>query len=129
MKNVQPARHLSEAAERVRAFNHTSRATGQEWEFPSHAYTAIGNLSHLAGMLGQAIDQATVPVMRTYENGRVRIDNGGDLDAKVRELVAARDDAMRAADALTSAVQRMHNATSPMGLDTRGLPEFEDDDR
>jgi hypothetical protein len=33
-----------------------------------------------------------------------------------------------AAAALTAAVQRMHNATSPMGLDTTGLPEFEDGD-
>ena len=123
-----PARHLSAAADGVRAFNHTSSATARDWEFPSHAYTAIGNLSHMVGMLEQAIEQSTRPVMHTYEHGRVLIDNGGDADEKVAELVAAQNDALSAAAALTSAVQRMHNATSPMGLDTEGIPEFADDE-
>ncbi|MFJ9382118.1 hypothetical protein [Streptomyces sp. NPDC101455] len=123
-----PARHLSKAGDGVRAFNHTSRAAAKDWQFPSDAYTAVGSLSYLVQMLGQAVEQSTVPVLRTYEHGRVLIDNGGDADAKVAELLAAREDAVAAAEALTRAVQRMHNATSPMGLDTRGLPEFEDED-
>lgn len=123
-----PARHLSAASEGVRAFNHTSRSAGQDWEYPGHAYDAIGNLSYLVGMLEQAIGQATRPVMHTYEHGRVRIDNGGDADAKVAELVKAREDAEDAARKLTAAVQRMHNAVSPMGLDTTGIPEFDVDD-
>ncbi|MFE1515725.1 hypothetical protein ACFW9I_02650 [[Kitasatospora] papulosa] len=122
-----PARHLSDAADGVRAFNHTSSAAARDWEFPSHAYTAVGNLSHLVGMLEQAVHQSTRPVMYTYEHGRVLIENGGDADQKVAELVAAQRDAEAAAAALTAAVQRMHNATSPMGLDTMGIPEFEDD--
>lgn len=123
---ASPARHLSKAAEDVRAFNHASRSAAKDWEFPSHSYSAIGNLSQLVGMLDQAIWQSTYPVRRTYEHGRVRIDNGGDADKKVAELLAAYEDASRAASALTEAVQRMHNATSPMGLDTTGLPGFED---
>lgn len=126
MSNVQPPpRHLSDAAEQVRAFNHTSMSAGADWEFPSHSYDALGNLAHLARMLGQAIEQATRPAMRTYEHGLICIDNGGDADAKIRELVKAREDAVRAADTLAYAVQRMYNATSPMGLDTSSLPEFE----
>lgn len=78
-------------------------------------------------MLEQAVQQSTRPVMHTYEHGRVRIDNGGDADAKVAELVAAQRDA-EAASALTAAVQRMHNAVSPMGLDTTGISEFENDE-
>ncbi|NUK93995.1 hypothetical protein HRW16_19590 [Streptomyces lunaelactis] len=123
-----PARHLDAAAEGIRAFNHTSRSTGTDWRFPGHAYDAVGNLSYLVGMLGQAIEQATLPVMDTHEHGRVRIDGNGDAAAKVAELVKAREDALIAAEALTAAVGRMHNATSPMGLDTTGLPEFEDDE-
>lgn len=129
-RNVpEPARVLSDAAEQVRAFNHTSMSAGADWQYPSHSYDALGNLAHLARMLPQAIEQATRPVMRTYEHGRVRIDNGGDADAKVAELVKAREDAHAYAAALAAAVQRMHNATSPMGLDTSGLPEFEDGTR
>jgi hypothetical protein len=123
-----PARHLSEAAEGIRAFNHTSRSAAKDWEFPGHAYDAIGNLSYMVGMLQQAVGQATRPVMHTYEHGRVRIDGNGDADVKVAELVKAREDAEAAAAALTAAVQRMHNAVSPMGLDTTGIPEFEVDD-
>lgn len=125
---ANPARHLSAAADKIRAFNHTSRSIGDEWAYPGHAYTVIGNLSHMVGMLEQAVQQSTRPVMHTYEHGRVRIDNGGDADAKITEMVAAQRDAEAAASALTAAVQRMHNAVSPMGLDTTGIPEFEDDD-
>ncbi|MBK3539635.1 hypothetical protein JHN61_26130 [Streptomyces sp. MBT67] len=123
-----PGRHLSAAAEGVRAFNHTSRAVADDWIYPGHAYDAVGNLSYLVGMLEQAVQQSTRPVMHTYEHGRVRIDGNGDADAKVSELVAAQRDAEAAAAALTAAVQRMHNATSPMGLDTTGIPEFEEDE-
>ncbi|MEV8103163.1 hypothetical protein ACIQGT_40560 [Streptomyces sp. NPDC093108] len=123
-----PARHLSAASEGIRAFNHTSSSVGDDWIYPSHAYSAVGNLSYLVGMLEQAVQQSTRPVMYTYEHGRVLIDNGGDADAKVSELVAAQRDAQAAAAALTAAVQRMHNAVSPMGLDTTGIPEFEDDE-
>ncbi|WP_405909605.1 hypothetical protein OG742_37385 [Streptomyces sp. NBC_00828] len=123
----EPYRSLSEAAEQVRAFNHTSQSAGKGWEYPSHSYSALGNLSYLVGMLEQAIVQSTRPAMCTYEHGRLRIDNGGDADQAVTELVNARLKAGAAAAALTAAVQRMHNATSAMGLDTTGLPEFAED--
>lgn len=123
-----PALHLDQAAEHIRAFNHISLATGTDWQYPSDAYTAIGNLSHLAGMLQQAIEQSTHPVTRAHQDGRVLIDNGGDPDQKVNELLQARKDAMHAAAALTAGVQRMHNATSPMGMDVTGLPGTDDED-
>lgn len=123
---TEPYRSLSNAAEQIRKFNHTSRSVKKDWEYPSHSYSALGNLSHLVGMLEQAIEQAIRPAMRVYEHGRLRIDNGGDAGAKVAELSAARFAAVDAAAALTAAVQRMHNATSAMGLDTTGMPEFED---
>lgn len=123
-----PARHLDQAAEHIRAFNHASLAMGDDWQYPSDAYAAIGNLSHLAGMLEQAIEQSARPVTHPHRLGRLLIDNAGDADAKVAELEAARDDAMRAAAALTAAVQRMHNATGPMGMDTTGLPGHADED-
>ncbi|MER5871472.1 hypothetical protein ABT106_17415, partial [Streptomyces sp. NPDC002044] len=58
-----PARHLSDAGDAVRAFNHTSRAVARDWEVPSHAYSALGNLSYMAGMLEQAVQQSVRPVM------------------------------------------------------------------
>lgn len=123
-----PARHLSDAADGVRAFNHTSRATKTDWEFPADSYTALGTLSYLVGMLGQTVEQSTAPVRSAYEQGRIRIDGNGDPEAKFAELVAAREDAIAAAAALTTAVQRMHNAVSPMGYDTTDLPESAGDE-
>lgn len=114
-------------AEQIRQFNHNSGGSRAGWEYPSHSYSALGNLSHLLGMLPQAIEQAIRPVMHTYEHGRVAIDGGGDPDQAVRELVQELNDALTFAASLTNAVGRMHSATSPMGLDTRGIPEFEDD--
>ena len=122
-----PATHLSAAADSIRAFNHTSRSTGTDWEFPGHAYDAIGNLSYLVGMLGQAVEQATVPVTHAYKEGRLLIDGGGSENAKVAEMREARQEAVAAAAALTAAVQRMHNAVSPMGMDTTGM-DFDDED-
>ncbi|MER6846152.1 hypothetical protein [Streptomyces platensis] len=123
MTTNNPARHLDAAAEGVRAFNHTSRSVGTDWEFPADSYTALGNLSYLVQMLGQAVQQSTVPVTHAYKEGRILVDGGGSANAKVAEMRAAREDAVAAAAALTAAVQRMHNAVSPMGTDTTGLPE------
>lgn len=124
---AEPSRSLSKAAEQVSQFNHTSRSAAKNWEFPGHSYYALGNLAHLVRMLPQAIEQAIRPVMHTYEHGRVRIDNGGDADQAVRDLTQALADALANAEALATAVDRMHSATSPMGLDTTGLPEFGED--
>ncbi|MGD6742984.1 hypothetical protein ACOKM3_14200 [Streptomyces sp. BH106] len=106
---------MADAADSVRVFNHYSRPIGEGWEFPSDAYDALGSLSRMVGMLDQALRQTMRPVVHTHEAGRLRIDGGGDPDWKLAQLVAARDDALAAASALTDAVQRMHNATSPMG--------------
>lgn len=125
---AEPISYLSAAAEQIRAFNHTSRSTGVDWQYPSHSYDALGSLSYLVQMLGQVVQQSTVPVTHAYKEGRILIDGGGSANAKVAEMRAAREDAVAAAALLTAAVQRMHNATSPMGLDTTGLPEFEDED-
>jgi hypothetical protein len=124
---IEPTRHLSKAAEQVRQFNHTSCSAAKNWEFPGHSYSALGNLAHLVRTLPQAIEQAIRPVMHTYEHGRVRIDNAGDADQAVRDLIQALNDALTNAEALTVAVDRMHSATSPMGLDTTGLPEFDEE--
>lgn len=123
-----PARHLSDAAEAIRAFNHASRSAGADWQYPSDAYSALGSLSRLAEMLPQALEQSVVPVSATHSAGRVRIDGGGDPEAAVGYLRDALAKAVQAAAELTEAVHRMHNESSPMGLDTRGLPEFEDDE-
>jgi hypothetical protein len=123
---TSPARHLSQAAELVRAFNHESISTGDGWQYAPHSYDAVGNLAYLVRMLSQAIEQATRPAMRTHEQGRLLIDGGGDPDQAVKHLRTALDTAVQAAGLLSAAVDHVHSTVAPMGLDTRGLPGFED---
>lgn len=121
-----PTRHLSGAAELLQEFNHDSQFTKADWEYPAASYRALGALSSLVTKLEQAIDQSVRPVMHTYAHGRVRIDGGGDADQAVAHMRAAIDNAKKAAGLLSATVDHLHAITSPMGLDTRGLPGFED---
>lgn len=121
-----PARLASQAGDLIRAFNHATITTGDDWQYPPDAYDAIGSLAYMVRMLPQAIEQTLRPVHRTHEEGRVTVDGGGDPKEAVTELRAAIADAASLAQALGVALDRMHSATSPLGLDTRGLPEFEE---
>lgn len=126
---TDPVRHLQAAAEAIRQFNHESLSTGGDnWRYPPAAYRAVGSLSHLVGMLAQAIDQSVQPVRKTHELGRVLLDDRSDPTTAVEQLENACRWAVTAAHSATRAVQKMHNITSPMGLDTTGMPEFEHDD-
>lgn len=124
-----PARTASKAGDLIRQFNHDTISTGEDWRFPPHTYDAIGNLAYTIRMLPQALEQTLLPVHHTHEQGRVTVDGGRDPEQAVTELRAAAREAVQYARLLSAAVDRLHSAASPLGLDTRGLPEFEDDDR
>ncbi|MFF0597876.1 hypothetical protein [Streptomyces antibioticus] len=121
-----PGRIVSQAGDLIREFNHETITSGDDWRFPPHAYAAIGSLAYLVRMLPQAIEQTLLPVQGTHDQRRVTVDGGGDPAAAVDELRKAAARAVVLAADLSAAVDRMHSASSPMGLDTRGLPEFED---
>lgn len=126
MSRVEPHRSLSKAAEQLRQFNHQSIIVGDGWQYPPNAYDAIGNLAYLARMLPQAIEQTMRPVHHTFDHGRVTVDGGGDPQQAVNGLHAAMTEAVHLARLLSAAVDRMHSAASPLGLNTRGLPEFDE---
>lgn len=121
-----PARIASKAGDLVRQFNHETIVTGEGWQYPPNAYDAIGSLAYLVRMLPQAIGQTIRPVERAHQDGRVTVDGGGDPARAVAELVDSVTTAVSLAGELSSALDRMHSAASPLGLNTRGLPEFED---
>ncbi|MCQ9178560.1 hypothetical protein KMT30_05850 [Streptomyces sp. IBSBF 2953] len=123
-----PARTAGQAGDLIRQFNHDTISSGDSWQYPPHAYDAIGSLAYLARMLPQALEQTLHPVQRTHKEGRVAVDGGHDSEQAVAQLRAATADAVHHARLLAAAVDRMHAASSPMGLDTRGLPEFEEND-
>ncbi|HET6636813.1 MAG TPA: hypothetical protein VFH77_17490 [Streptomyces sp.] len=120
-----PDHHASRAADQVRAFNHATVVTDDGWQYPGHSYHAIGCLAHLARMLPQAIEQAALPVERTHKDGRILVDGGGDPAQAVQSLRQALAAAVTSANALAAALDQAHTASSPMGLNTRGLPGFE----
>lgn len=120
-----PARHLSEAADAIRAFNHDSFASTPGWEHPDHSYRALGSLVLLAGHLEQSVEQSVTPVMRTFEHGRLLVEHGGDPGRTINVVVAARQDALKAAGGLLDALRRMHTAVSTTGLDVS--PEGDED--
>ncbi|MGW1001769.1 hypothetical protein [Streptomyces sp. NPDC002520] len=121
-----PSRIASQAGDLIRQFNHETIATGDGWQYPPHAYDAIGSLAYMVRMLPQAIEQTMRPVERTHEHGRVTVDGGRAPEQAVAELRAAVGEAVHLARLLFAAADRMHSAASPLGLDTRGLPEFDD---
>lgn len=110
-----PARHLAAAAESVRAFNDESADTGPDWEMPGDAYAALAHLAHIAHMLTQAIDQVTLPVVRTHKAGQLRIDNGQGVELQMAVMRQARSDARLATPSLADALNRLHASTGPMG--------------
>lgn len=123
-----PARHLSGAAELLRTFNHDSRVTKADWEFPGATYSALGALTSLIGKLPQAIEQSARPVKHTHKHGRLLIDGGGDADQSMEHLRKSLETAVNAAELLHRAVAHVHAATRAMALDTRGLPTFQHED-
>ncbi|MDX3354184.1 hypothetical protein PV703_12890 [Streptomyces sp. ME01-24h] len=128
-RTIEPAACLSEAAELIREFNHASRPSGPGWEFPGHAYDALGSLARLVGMLPQTIEQAIRPVRHTYEHGRVAVDGGGDPDQTMARMLNTQDRAQEHARRLGAAVDEMHSATSPLGVGLEGVPTDEHDDQ
>ncbi|MFI5973555.1 hypothetical protein [Streptomyces sp. NPDC051452] len=124
--STTPGHTMSKAGDLVRAFNHDTINTGDGWQYPPHAYDAIGSLAYLVRMLPQAIEQSMRPVQRTHGEGRVTVDGGGTPGHAVEHLRTALANAEAAAKLLGAALDHAHAAASPLGLNTRGLPGFDD---
>ncbi|MEV6720841.1 hypothetical protein AB0M94_07960 [Streptomyces xanthochromogenes] len=124
----QPATPLElgeQAAEAVRAINHTTRAPGEDWQYPSHAYSLIGALAHLSRMLPQAVTQALGPVSDAHTAGRLTVDGGKDPDQAAASAVQTARVAIGRAQHLAAALDQVHSALSPLGY---GTSDDEDED-
>ncbi|MFK0172638.1 hypothetical protein ACIQU5_27960 [Streptomyces sp. NPDC090306] len=122
--NPDPARTASAAVELIRRFNHETITTGPGWEYPGSAYHAIGALSYLARILPQAIEQCAAPVRRTHADGRLQLDTRTDPGTALTNLDSLLASAAKTAALLGDYLDQAHAASSPMGMDTTGLPEF-----
>jgi hypothetical protein len=110
-----PAQLADDAAEAVRSINHltTRRPTGEGWEFPSDAYSVVGNLGTLAMRLPQALEQLTEFVVTLDADDHVLADDGATGDRLVA-LRAGTTDAVAAAEKLRSALDEMHAALAAL---------------
>jgi len=109
-----PAQLASEAAEAVRSLNHATLSMGDlDWEYPSNAYSVIGGLERAAGYLPQTIAQVRRLLDDLYADGHVGTTTGTPAQ-KLVEATDALDEARRLAAQLNAALQRAHNATSPL---------------
>ncbi|MCC3767296.1 hypothetical protein [Streptomyces sp. UNOC14_S4] len=112
-----PVALADQAAEAVRAINHTTRAPGADWQYPSDAYSLIGTLAHLSRMLPQAITQALQPVTDAHEADRLTVDGGKDPDQAASSAVQTARVAIGRAQRLAEALDQVHSALSPLGYD------------
>lgn len=109
-----PADHASDAAEAIRALNHaTLSVPGLDWEYPSNAYSVIGGLERATGYLPQALDQIGRLLFALAASNSMG-STTGSAQERYNEADAALIDAREAAAQLNAALQRAHNATSPL---------------
>ncbi|MFG3214878.1 hypothetical protein [Streptomyces tendae] len=113
-----PVGLADQAAEAVRAINHTTRTPGADWQYPSNAYSLIGTLAHLSRMLPQAITQALQPVTDAHTADRLTVDGGKDPDQAASSAIQTARVAIGRAQRLAEALDQVHSALSPLGYDT-----------
>ena len=109
-----PAQFASDAAESIRALNHATLGRGRlDWDYPSDAYGVIGSLERAVAYLPQALEQTWKLLSGLAADGHVG-STTGDPDKDLTEAHAALDEARTLAARLDAALQRAHNATSPL---------------
>lgn len=113
MPNETPAQLATQAAEAIRSINHLTMSPGDGWTYPSDAYSVVGELSRLAMMLPQALDQIGALIEPLDTEGKLRSDKN-TLSADLQNAYAGLTDAHDAAKALYEALNRAHSGLSPI---------------
>lgn len=111
MTDKTPAQLADDAAEAVRALNHATKASGEEWQYPGDAYSTVGDLSTMAMRLPQALEQIHNFIGQLTATGKLRSDRD-TLDADLSETQAGLHEAVTAADHLHQALNRAHSGLS-----------------
>ena len=115
MPELTPANNADAAAEAVRAINHLTMSQHDGWQYPGDAYSTVGNLAHMAGMLPQAIGQLESLIGALEDGGNLRSDKGPeDLPGRLVDFHGAIADAIAQAHSLHRALDRAHQALGPI---------------
>ncbi|MFZ3500669.1 hypothetical protein ACODT5_46930 [Streptomyces sp. 5.8] len=106
MTDKTPAQLADTAGDAIRALNHATLGSPRpDWEYPGDAYSVVGNLSYMAGMLPQAVEQIAKLLKRLEAEGHLKSDRNtlaADLEAAYAGLTIAAG----AADTLRGALDR-----------------------
>ncbi|MEU8765011.1 hypothetical protein [Streptomyces sp. NPDC048659] len=108
MTDKTPAQLADTAGDAIRALNHATLSTRPDWEYPGDAYSVVGNLAYMAGMLPQAIEQITQLLTTLEGENHLKSDRdtlGDDLEAAYAGLHIAAG----AAETLRGALTRAQN--------------------
>jgi hypothetical protein len=105
-----PAAHADDAAEAIRALNHTTLYGGYAW--PAEVYAVIGELHRMAQSLPQALAQAIAWLDTATAAGRIGHDHGTDPRPAVRTAIADLVQASIHAQHLAAALEQAHASTS-----------------
>lgn len=115
MSEKTPAQLSDTAYEAIRALNHATMSERDGWKYPADAYSTAANLSALAGGLPQALGQLESLIGQMESDGNLKSDKGPeDLPGRLVDFHGAMSDAIRQAHALYSALDRAHQALSPI---------------
>jgi hypothetical protein len=115
--NTDPTEHPRKAAEAVRSFNHATRwASGGRpgIAYPGTVYRAVGAFATLAYRLPQAFDQIGTALANLHKGGHLTADHGTSTEHAIAVSEALRE-AEQHATAMAQALERAHNASSPLG--------------
>ncbi|WP_329349393.1 hypothetical protein OG226_17425 [Streptomyces sp. NBC_01261] len=116
-RRTDPVQHPRKAAEAVRAFNHATRwASGGHpgIAYPGTVYRAVGAFATLAYRLPQAFDQIGTALADLHTAGHLTADHGTPTEHAMAVSEALRE-AEQHATAMAAALERAHNASSPLG--------------
>ncbi|MFE1777176.1 hypothetical protein [Streptomyces sp. NPDC059008] len=115
MTDQTPAGHASAAAEAVRHLNHATLGPGRDgWQYPSDAYSVVGDLVALAQRLPQALDQIAQFVTQLEAQGHLRSDRDRDVADEVAAVTAGLRMSTDDVELLTDHLNAVHSALSPL---------------
>jgi hypothetical protein len=114
MGQKTPAQLADVAAEAIRAINHLTMGTGDDWQYPGDAYDTVANLKRAVYGLPQALEQMSHLIERLAALDHIRSDKGGDGADNVATALAGLRAAAKEATSLGGHLDAVHSALSPL---------------
>ncbi|MFF8610883.1 hypothetical protein ACF06X_33795 [Streptomyces sp. NPDC015346] len=114
MTDKTPAQHADTAAEAIRAINHLTMSPRDGFQYPGDVYSLVADLSRMAMMLPQALEQASRLIDDLNAAGHLRSDKD-QLEHDLQNTFMGLEQARVAAEQLYGGLNRAHNGLGPIG--------------